>query len=87
MMPPRTPRHVAEFVSPDVQARRDEYDLVAQIRASRRAEHRPPVKSPEATAEAFGRAAFEAYGVDWPKLMEIARGAAIRAHGDAMGVK
>jgi hypothetical protein len=44
-----------------------------------------PVKSPEETAEAFGRAAFAAYGRDWEKLMEIARGAAIRAHGDAMG--
>lgn len=41
--------------------------------------------TPEEQAEAFGRAAFAAYGEDWPKLMDIARGAAIRAHGDAMG--
>ena len=45
----------------------------------------PSTLSPEGVAEAFGRAAFAAYGRDWPKLIDIARGAAIQAHGDAMG--
>ena len=41
--------------------------------------------SPEATAFAFGAMLQREYGSDWPRLIGVATGAAMRAERDAMG--
>ena len=41
--------------------------------------------SPDATAFAFGAMLQREYGSDWPRLIGVATGAAMRAERDAMG--
>ena len=43
--------------------------------------------SPEATAFAFGAMMHREYGTEWPRLIGIAAGAAMRAERDAIELK
>ena len=85
--PPFTLR-TDEDVPPEVQKRRDDFaagPLARRMNATATAEPEARFVVTEASAEAFGRAAFADHGKAWPKMIALASGAAMQAERDAMG--
>ena len=67
----------AETVPPEVQARRDEFRLVAERRAG------ITPAGPDFAAS-LGRDLFARYGKDWPSVLAEISAAAMRAERDAL---